>query len=240
MSKLLISLSLLLFTVLTVSGQKTILTTGEAKSIINVLNNVAENSPEGRKYAILKLDSLIEESQKENALLFLDAKNKINELKPIFRKSKSLSVLNKEDLKGFTVTRDKFTNNTFILPVYGLWGGQFRAYIINTEGLVALRFVVEYRSSNWLFFNKVIMMTGDQKIEYNDLNTSRNIYDGIEEKSDVVVNENLLKFLEAAVKNQEVQVRLEGDERLRDTEMSKKQIKSIANAIKIYKKLLDE
>jgi len=40
--------------------------------------------------------------------------------------------------------------------------------------------------------------------------------------------------------NQEVEVRLQGDKRVYDTKISKKQIKSIEYALRIYKKLIDE
>jgi len=74
-----------------------------------------------------------------------------------------------------------------------------------------LRFVVEYRASDWLFFDKVTMLTGDEQIEYYDYDTKRSVYDNIEEKSDILVNDALLKFLEKVVMNQEVEVRLQGD-----------------------------
>lgn len=61
-----------------------------------------------------------------------------------------------------------------------------------------------------------------------------------QEQSDIVVNDRLLNFLEQVVINQVADVRLQGDERVYDTKISKKQIKSIGNALNIYKKLLDD
>lgn len=235
-------ITLLLISVFSiVYAQTEVLTIEKTKSFIDILKSVAENSPEGKDYAILKLDSLIgSESNKENVMLMKEAKDQINSIKSPFHKSRSVDILNKEDLKGFQIKRDKFTNSTFITPVYGLWGGQFRTYIVNIDGQVLLRFVVEYRSSDWIFFNKIIMLTGDEKIEYYDYNPIRSVYDNVEEQSDVVVSDKLFKFLEKIVMNQEADVRLQGDERVYDTKISKKQIKSIENALRIYKKLIDE
>jgi len=62
------------------------------------------------------------------------AKTDIEALTPSCRRSKNIDVLSKQDLKGFQVTKDKFTKSTFITPIYGLWGGQFRLYMANTDG----------------------------------------------------------------------------------------------------------
>lgn len=213
----------------------------KTEALIDVVMNFAENSPDEKEFAILKLDSLLErELSDENITLLKNAKEKIINLKSPYRNSKKIDVLSKDDLKGFEIKKDKFTNSTFITPVYGLWGGQFRTYIVNIDGQVLLRFVVEYRSSDWIFFNKIIMLTGDEKIEYYDYNPIRSVYYNVEEQSDVVVSDKLFKFLEKIVMNQEADVRLQGDERVYDTKISKKQIKSIENALRIYKKLIDE
>lgn len=228
---------------LTANGQNTeVLAVDRNKSFIKVLKNFAVSAPEGKAIAILKLDSLIaaNNNDKENIILLTEAKTEIEALIPSFKKSKNIDVLSKQDLKGFQVTKDKFTKSTFITPIYGLWGGQFQLYIANTDGLVMLRFVVEYRASDWLFFDKVTMLTGDEQIEYYDYDTKKSVYDNIEEKSDILVNDALLKFLEKVVMNQEVDVRLEGDKRVYDTKISKKQIKSISNALMLYRKLVDE
>ena len=115
-------------------GQVKSLPIEKTEALISVIMNFAENSPDGKEVAILKLDSLIEsELREENITLLENAKEKIKNLKTPFRNSKKIDVLSKDDLKGFEVKKDKFTNNTFITPVYSLWGGQFQSYIVLTD-----------------------------------------------------------------------------------------------------------
>jgi len=211
----------------------------KAKSMINILKKSFDDNNDIKDVVTKKLDSLISVStSKEAILIYNNAKIDIGKGLVKLKKSKDVSTLTKSELKGFTIENDKFNNIIFIKPYQNLFGNRFGSYIVIKDGLLSMRFYAEYRSSDWIFFNRIIVLTGDKKYEYQDTETRRDVTGGVEEVSDVTVDDYLMSMLIDISKYKKAEVRFQGKDYYADREMSKREVQNITNILQIYNKLI--
>ncbi|GEM_PF-2378746 len=114
--------------------------------------------------------------------------------------SKKFSELNldKKTAKKYEVDNDKFKERTFISPS-STGGSLVYPYlsIDDKTDLACVRMKTTYRSSSWLFTDKMYFILDGEKFEYDFVNPKRDVLSGgyVIETSDVSVDDYLYSFL---------------------------------------------
>lgn len=208
---------------------------------VNKLSKLVELGTTSRE----KRDSvLIEIKNLENVTTSVQLKkvanaayNSLKELSDLEKNivySKSLSDLSKEDLKNFKTNEDKFREIAFI---HHKREQGFYPYLSIKKGALNMRLKAYYRGTSWIFFDNVILLSGDKRYNISFPNTDREAISGnVYEEGDIWVSPELLKNLRDAAQNNEVEIRYSGKYN-RDRALSKQEINTLREVIELYDKL---
>ena len=166
-----------------------------------------------------------------------EAYNSLKELSDLEKHivySKSLSDLQKEDLKNFRVNDDKFREIAFI---HHKREQDFYPYLSIKKGALNMRLKAYYRGTSWVFFDNVIILSGGKRYNISFPNTDREVTSvNVYEKGDIWVSPELLKNLRDVAQNNDVEIRYSGKYN-RDRALSKQEINTLREVIELYDKL---
>ncbi len=166
-----------------------------------------------------------------------EAYNSLKELSDLEKHivySKSLSDLQKEDLKNFRVNDDKFREIAFI---HHKREQDFYPYLSIKKGALNMRLKAYYRGTSWVFFDNVIILSGGKRYNISFPNTDREVTSvNVYEKGDIWVSPELLKNLREISQNNDVEIRYSGKYN-RDRALSKQEINTLREVIELYDKL---
>ncbi len=199
------------------------------------LGNKSREKRDSVLIEIKKLEDVTTSVQLKNVAN--EAYNSIKELSDLEKHivySKSLSDLSKEDLKNFKTNEDKFREIAFI---HHKREQDFYPYLSIKKGALNMRLKAYYKGTSWIFFNNVILLSGDKKYNISFPNTDREAMSGyVYEEGDIWVSPELLKNLRDVAQNNEVEIRYSGKYN-HDRALSKKEINTLREVIELYDKL---
>ena len=186
----------------------------------------------------IELDKLKNTEDKAVQIMLPEAKALISDLRAENSnkvESKPISVLSKDDLKGFRLSDDKFKEVTYIEPK--VMSSKY-PYIAIKKGNLNLRYVMEYYGSGWIFWDKVIFLYDGKRFEYSDSNTDRSVSSGayVTERSDIKCSPEMIEALREIGNSEKVEVRLSGKS-VYDFELQKNSKEAIKKTIELYDKL---
>ena len=77
-------------------------------------------------------------------------------------KCKDFSELSMDDIEWIKITDDKFENRSFVEFKNAYYN---RPYLSIKDGLMNMRFIWKYQGQEWIFFDKIILLSNGKKIE---------------------------------------------------------------------------
>jgi len=147
-------------------------------------------------------------------------------------------------LKGFKSERDKIEKVTFYTAAgTNVFGDHLSTYIGLMDGSgPVLRISVDFHADSWIFWNKFKVMSDDVIVYEKILGRSGVVRDnnsaGVFERADFFATQSDLAALQRIVSGKKSTIRLSGDEKQRDYELSPKAIKNITKTLEAYRALL--
>ncbi|MGV0947616.1 hypothetical protein ACTS93_10765 [Empedobacter falsenii] len=151
--------------------------------------------------------------------------------------AKPISDLTKEDLKGFSVSEDKFRKLTFIEPKISFTNK--KPYITIKDGLLGLRWKSEYYGDGWIFYNKGIFLYEGNTFEYDAGDVIRNVGSSgkVTEVSDIKLTPEMIEKFKEIFKSEKIEFRLSGERGVRDVEITDRIKEIVLKTIQLYDKL---
>lgn len=141
-----------------------------------------------------------------------------------------------------TTTYDEFQDVTWIEPNFDNYEGYpiIYAYIGHQNEEYWLRLVAQYKSSDWIFFEQLILLhNGIRKvIKFNySQKTSKVVSGGIYEAIDIQVDADLLEYLEEYSLSTNSKLRFYGDKYYADRDIGEFELQALQVVINKYKEL---
>jgi hypothetical protein len=150
--------------------------------------------------------------------------------------SKQLSELSKEDLKNFKSNEDKFKEITFIH--HRKESGNFLPYLSIKKGSLNMRIQASYSGKDWIFFDKVILLSENNKYEFSINDPDRKVGSGyVGEYGDDRAPIELIDYLRKVVNSEsDIEMRYTGKYSF-DKKMTKHEKSLLKDTIDLYDKL---
>lgn len=166
------------------------------------------------------------------ATLFLAIAMNAQDLKTL---SKDTSILEKKDLKWININDDKFEDRKFVEFKNAYYN---RPYLSIKDGLMNMRFIWKYEGKDWVFFNKIVLMSNGNKIEINNLSPETEVHIGyVTERVDISGTAEIYNFIKTAIdSNSPIDIRYEG-KRVYDAKFKKSDFTIFNSIFNIYDKL---
>lgn len=142
----------------------------------------------------------------------------------------------KNQLKDFRVTEDKFQSTVYIHSRKEPDSNMISIYLGITDNEAFIRLRTNYSGSRWIFYDRVTVNIGAQNytIMISDLKRETHSAGNVTERSDMLVSEDLYKVIMAISRAKEdVELRFKG-EKVKDIKLSKKTIESIRETLALY------
>jgi hypothetical protein len=203
---------------------------------LKLLKELKITSPAAKKLVTKKLNEMKTETTDSTFLASIDLY--LAEIDTIEFKMVDIKKIDKSVLKKYRVKTDKFQKTTFI-KTRTVFDRNFYIYIGINDNAIFLRTVSIYGDLNWIFMEKAILLIDDDTYEYSLGKVKRDVNGRyVKERSDVIVDDDLLVKLRNITESSEVSIRLKG-KKIKDKRLSKKTKMGIIQIIDLYDKLLE-
>jgi hypothetical protein len=150
-------------------------------------------------------------------------------------KCKDFSELSMDDIEWIKITDDKFENRSFVEFKNAYYN---RPYLSIKDGLMNMRFIWKYQGEEWIFFDKIILLSNGKKIEINNLEPERDVSIGyVTETVDISGTKEIYNFLNNAfLTNSDIDIRFQG-KKVYDSKFKNSDIKIFKSIFNVYEKL---
>lgn len=138
---------------------------------------------------------------------------------------------------------DAFEDRTWYTPNFDAFDrySNIYLYIGKKKDIIYLRLVAVYRSDDWLFLRKLILLhDGKRKeIEISYNNRDSKVLNGgrIRETADILVNDELLEYLESYSKSSNAKLRYSGEKYYDDIDVKDMDMQGLRLILNKYKEL---
>lgn len=101
-----------------------------------------------------------------------------------------------------------------------------------------MRFIWKYQGEEWIFFDKIILLSNGKKIEINNLEPERDVSIGyVTETVDISGTKEIYNFLNNAfLTNSDIDIRFQG-KKVYDSKFKNSDIKIFKSIFNVYEKL---
>ena len=149
-------------------------------------------------------------------------------------KCKDFSELSMDDIEWIKITDDKFENRSFVEFKNAYYN---RPYLSIKDGLMNMRFIWKYQGEEWIFFDKIILLSNGKKIEINNLEPERDVSIGyVTETVDISGTKEIYNFLNNAfLTNSDIDIRFQG-KKVYDSKFKNSDIFKKIESIRLFKK----
>ncbi|MEJ8598541.1 hypothetical protein JSO62_07535 [Riemerella anatipestifer] len=205
---------------------------------LSELVGIAKDNPAKKDSAIAEIRILKATTKskivEQYAQKAVDAFMELTDLEKTIVNSRDLSELSKDDLKNFKTNEDKFRSITFI---HHKREGDFYPYLSIKNGVLNARLVAFYSKKDWIFFDKVILLSGGKTYTINFPDTKREVGSGyVYESGDIRISPELLNELKEIISNNDIEIRYSG-ERVFDRKLKNQEVITLREVIELYEKL---
>lgn len=136
-----------------------------------------------------------------------------------------------DKVEGDKWYRDRSTSESIDRNAFYIYAGE-------KESQVWLRFVVRYSSSDWIFFDRIIVNADGDTFEFSAPSTQQHVGDGyVSEWLDVSVDDASYRLINAVAHSKKATIRLKGRQFDKDREITASEKKAILNVLEAYRVL---
>lgn len=155
-----------------------------------------------------------------------------------FNAQEKFSNLKRVERKGFYLEEDKFRQLEFLTPNTVSNNQRYFYLSQNKEGKINLFYKLIFSGKNWIFFEKVIFLIDGKIYEISNFKTNNTVYlGGVSEVAHIYCNEKTIDVLRKIPNSNEVLMRLQGDNGVKDFKFSKGNKKDVKKILTLYDKL---
>lgn len=146
-----------------------------------------------------------------------------------------LEKIDKKFLKKFNIVIDEFSKQISIVPKNKLPN---YLYIVISDNILILRFKTSYFGENWIFYDKVKLLSNNEIVELiiENKNDIINPSGTVSERSDTFISNQTLEFFRNSIKNGYFKLRFEGENSFYDFNSNDytNKMKGITDVVELY------
>lgn len=210
------------------------------RALFKELKEMRIEMEDEKEIILSEYDKIIEKTKDESLKEMISAEKEKLQNKSFNNsvKSKGVSVLDKADLKGLTVSEDKFNGSTNIYN-RDRSGSINLSLLISKSNNMYVRFRSLYKHSDWIFYKYVTLLSGDKKITLTFDETDQKITKmGVEESGIILLKHDEIEILnEILSSGEEISVRFSGDSKYHDSKIVNRNKNKMIKIFEVYQKL---